>query len=80
MRSWRVFASSDGSTWTMLDSRTDTTDLNGPYRVGTFKVNCPNWYRYFKIQMTDQNHAGNFAMTVAGIEFFGDLIGQPKPE
>jgi hypothetical protein len=78
LRSWRLCGSNDEAVWTVIDTKTNCDELNGPYKLGTWLVDGKDWYRFVKLQIADLNHAGTWAMTIAGIEFFGDVMGE-KP-
>jgi hypothetical protein len=78
LRSWRLCGSHDEAVWTVIDTKTNCDELNGPYKLGTWPVDGKDWYRFVKLQIADLNHAGTWAMTIAGIEFFGDVMGEKR--
>ena len=52
-RSWQLDGSNDNVTWTPIDSREKTNELNGANKKHTFQVKTPGKYRYFRINNTD---------------------------
>lgn len=51
LQSWVIEASNDGVSWTVIDCRDDTTDLNGKYRKAIFHLpDIPKeGYRFFRL-------------------------------
>lgn len=78
MKSWEILASNDEVNWTKLDTKTDSTALNGAYKIGSFNIDNNEFYQYYKIQMVGRNHAGNYAMTLGGFEIYGDILENEK--
>ena len=51
LKSWVIEASNDGVSWTVIDRRHDTTDLNGKYRKAIFHLSDipKEGYRFFRL-------------------------------
>jgi hypothetical protein len=76
MKSWRILSSEDEAVWTVIDSKADCDELDGPYKLGTWEVEAKDWYRFLRVQLSDVNHGRSWVMTIAGLEFFGDVMGE----
>jgi hypothetical protein len=73
MKSWVVQGSISGR-WINLDTRDDTTELNGRSKIGLFSLANPAEVQTIKITQTKPNHAGDDFMIVTNIEFYGALL------
>lgn len=71
LRSWTLEGSNDDSAWTVLDTRTDVTDWGTSSIAGPlyhwYQVTSPGSYRYYRVNVTAKNGAGNQVI-------IGDLI------
>jgi hypothetical protein len=79
-RNWSLEGSSDGSSWSVLDARTDNNDLNGSGLTATFSVSNRAWFRLIRLRQTGPNHAGNHTLLLSSLELFGRIMKQSDPE
>lgn len=65
---WSLLGSNDGSTWTTLDSRTDTDNTSGKVRM--YSITTPSDYLYYQLTITAV--AGSGVAIVGELQLFGD--------
>jgi hypothetical protein len=72
-QTWVVESSDDGVNWIEIDSRRNTTELDGPHQIGVFQVNEIRETRFIRIRQTEPNRAGNNHLTFTAFELFGSV-------
>jgi hypothetical protein len=73
LKSWILLGSDDGREWMCLDEQRGTSVLNGPNKWAKFTVEPIAWCRCIKLEMTDRNHWGDYALILSEFELFGEL-------
>jgi hypothetical protein len=74
LNSWVVESSLDGETWTEIDRKTDTRDLEKePWRA-SFPVWKLATCRFIRVTQTSKNYRGADHLGITSFEFFGALI------
>ena len=81
LKGWDLKASIDGEKWDIIDSHSNSEELNS---LGANKnFNCSEGlYRFFKVQQTEKGFTGKYGFSIRQIEFFGTVIETeyvPKP-
>jgi hypothetical protein len=79
LKSWKVvgFAGDDGDRerdGIVLDSRENTSDLNGPGRIGTFPMESSGVFKSIKLISTGPDHRGENYLVITGFELYGTLL------
>jgi hypothetical protein len=72
-KSWMVETSHDGKTWTTIDRRENTSDLDDYGITATFKVDTNSASRFVKLVNIGRTHYGDDALIISGFEVFGSL-------
>jgi hypothetical protein len=74
-RSWVLEGSNsaDSLSWTLLDSQSDTTELNGQGKIATFAVSATTPFCCIRLRHTGNNHGGCTLLALAGLELFGTV-------
>jgi hypothetical protein len=73
-KSWVIEGSLNGTSWTQVDERMNTTDLKGQNRVATFPVSRIVDSHFIRLRMIGPNHSGGWYFWLSAVEFFGTLI------
>jgi hypothetical protein len=76
LKSWILRGRLANDKWMDLDRRSDTTDLNGKSKIGTFFLDTPREVQVLKLVQTGHNHGGDDYLILSGIEFFGEILGE----
>lgn len=75
MQSWKIDMSLDNKTWFEIAREENSRALDGPSRVGTFKVKeCDRRGRFLRFTMTTPNIAGMNFMYCSAFELFGTFM------
>ena len=81
MRGWYLQGSHDGQSWNVLKEHDQDNTLQYNNTTATWAVDeCPEYYRYFKIQLTQRQHHGHWEITAGLLEIYGyfmDAKGVP---
>ena len=76
-RSWVLEVSNDGSegSWTVVDSRENSFDLNDKFVTRNFAVSArpSGAFRFVRLRLTGKNHRGENFLQVCALELFGTL-------
>jgi hypothetical protein len=73
LKSW-VFEGMVGDQYLKLDTRTDTTELNGRWKTATFACQWPFECRAVRLRQTGPNHQGDHYLILRSIELFGEFV------
>lgn len=74
LQNWVVQGSNDDENYETLDDQKNNNDLNSNCAFHTFKIEKNSQpYKFIKILMTGNNHAGTDFMVIRNVEFFGTL-------
>lgn len=76
LRSWAILGSNDNINWTCLDEVRGSNMLNGRHKWVKLDVVPMGWMRYLMLKMTDINHRGDWTLTIANFEIFGEIRNQ----
>jgi serine/threonine protein kinase len=76
MRSWTLQGSVDGVSWIDLDTRVNTSELNGRSKTGVFTLAGPTEVRSLKLKQTGPNHADDHYMILTNVEFYGAVLSK----
>jgi hypothetical protein len=68
-----VETSQDGKTWTTINRRENTSDLDDYGITATFKVDTNSASRFVKLVNIGRSHYGDDALIISGFEVFGAL-------
>jgi hypothetical protein len=71
LKSWDLEGSLDGSSWTVIDRRSDTQDFKGGWVTASFPVSNQVECRFIRLTQTAERHRGNNYLGVRAVEFFG---------
>jgi hypothetical protein len=76
LRSWVVEGSEDGSTWTILDERSNNNDANSSHPIATFTVerNAEQEWRFIRLRQTGKWNNYD-CLILFRFELFGLVIG-----
>jgi hypothetical protein len=77
-QSWVSEVSEDGASWTIVDTRTYDSHLNGANLTHTFNIDVPTWGQYFRLRQTDVNHRKDHYFTFVNLELFGHVNDSSK--
>ena len=76
-KSWVLEVSNDGSegSWTVVDSRENSFDLNDKFVTRNFAVSArpSGAFRFVRLRLTGKNHRGENFLQVCALELFGTL-------
>jgi len=77
MRNWVFEVSNDASSWTVLDTHTNDTTINGLNVWGSWPVTTTGKWRYLRIRNTGVDSQGGSSNYIAmqEVEFYGVLYG-----
>jgi hypothetical protein len=75
LKSWVLRGKVGHDRWVDLDRRSETVDLNGKSRIGTFFLKMPTEVTAIKLIQTEPNHAGDHYLILTSVEFYGEIIG-----
>ena len=71
-RGWNLEGSQDGESWDILKEHDQDNTLQYNNTSATWAVDeCPEYYRYFKIQLTQRQHHGHWEITAGLLEIYG---------
>ena len=79
LRSWVIEGSNDDTTWVVLDSRENNSELDGQNAMCTFAIapeRVAESYRYVRLRQTGATSCtmgSYFTIVIASLEFFGRL-------
>ena len=74
LKSWSILGSNDDENYEIIDEETNNQDLNGNSAFKTFICSNSNKsFRFIKLLMTGNNHAGSDFLVLRTIEFFGTV-------
>ncbi|OHT05205.1 F5/8 type C domain containing protein [Tritrichomonas foetus] len=73
LQSWSVQGSNDGDNYSLINEQKENHDLNSCSAFKTYSFEKTEPFRYIKILMTGNNHAGSDFMVLRNVEFFGTL-------
>ena len=78
-KDWVLEASTDGKTWSKLDSRRDDQHLNGRHMVYRFTIGSKPGtpYRFLRFRLTGVNHRGHNVLMISSFEVFGTYVEAP---
>ena len=72
MRGWNLEGSHDGDHWDIIKQHDQDDTLQYNNMVATWAVDdCLEYYRYFKIQLTQRQHHGWWEITAGLLEIYG---------
>jgi hypothetical protein len=75
LQSWVLLCSGDGGhSWSELDRRENTNDLNGKSKIGFFALSRPVPARAIRIKQIGVNHAKDHYLILTNVEFYGEII------
>eukprot|EP01083_Nonionella_stella_P233213 821948_1 len=81
-RNWSLQGSNDGHSWCTIQSHDDDASLKKQGDACTWKVDCTEYYSYFRIQSTGCNAASglsndidSYSISLGGMELYGDAYG-----
>lgn len=74
LRNWIIETSDNCTDWMIVDKQCNSDILNGPGRIGTFKVEHNVFSRYVRLRQTGPNWKNEDVMILKSIEFYGNLI------
>jgi hypothetical protein len=57
--------------WTVLDERSDDSQLNGKLRTVTFDIKTRLRVRVIRLRQTGLNHHADHVLAFSALEFFG---------
>jgi hypothetical protein len=77
LKSWAVEGSDDGASWTEIDRRENTNDLNSWRTAKTFVVSRSGSFERIRLRQTGRNHSGSNCLALEAFELFGRLLGCP---
>eukprot|EP01083_Nonionella_stella_P038147 103861_1 len=81
LKSWNFEASIDGKRWACLKRHHSDESLRGEYKSRTWTLNkMDQFYSFFRIAMTAQNHKDNWELHCSGMELYGDLMDCTESE
>jgi hypothetical protein len=81
LRSWVIEISDDSEgPWTVIDRRTDNSQLNSRSAIARFDIENPEESRLIRLRQTDKNYYHSpsgctHSIVISALEIFGDLIG-----
>jgi hypothetical protein len=74
LKSWVIEGSDDGQTWTQIDRRSNTNDLNGWDKFRTYGVSTVVETRILRLRQTGKSHSGDDYLAFSAWELFGTLL------
>lgn len=74
-KSWVFEVSNDGNSWTELDHRDDSEDLNDKFAIHNFEISSTsrNTFRFIRLRQTAANRHGSEELIINSMEIFGFL-------
>ena len=81
-KSWVIEVSNDRYTWTEIDRRENSQELNGKYKTRNFAISpvLSECFRFIRLRQTGPNHKGTNELTIVSLELFGTLSKAHKIE
>lgn len=75
MRGWDFQGSNDALEWHTLKSHDQDQSLQYHQKQATFEIEeSPNYYRYFRVKITQRQHHGHWEITATLLEIYGDFM------
>jgi hypothetical protein len=78
LRSWVIEGSLDCRSWTEIDRREDSSELNAPGGAVLVPLSAQQDFRAIRLRQLGQSHCGNHALSLAFFDVFG-FIGVVSP-
>jgi hypothetical protein len=76
LRNWVLEGRNGEEAWTVLDERSDDSELNGNTRIVTFDIKTRLRVRVIRLRQTGVNHRANHVLAFSALEFFGAVFGK----
>lgn len=74
LKNWRLEISMNGSDWSLIDERSNDSELNGNYKIHLYKLNkLSKPFRYIRI-ISNGGNWNNDDFTIGKLELYGNLI------
>jgi hypothetical protein len=73
IRSWRFEGSNDDSSWTTLDTQTNSNAIAGNDKEAFFGISTTQAYRFLRIVTSSLNSASTYHFSLQQIEIFGGV-------
>lgn len=76
-KTWKIYGSNDHDKWTLLDSQTESQDLNDKHSQHRFKCNKNNaFFQYIKYVQEDSWNSSSckYSFSLTCIEMFGSIL------
>lgn len=74
LRFWVFEGSNDENSWTIISQHQSDTSLKKRGATHTWKVNCSNAFRIFRIRLTGYNSNNHFHLCCSGFEIYGEVL------
>ena len=75
LRSWKLQGSNHGQGWITISKHENDNTLQEAGQSHTWEVNCPQFFHYFRVLMTDTNSNKHWHLCCSGIEIYGTAQG-----
>jgi hypothetical protein len=73
VKSWRFEGSNDGTSWEVLDSHTNSSELSACDREVSFECQSSSQFRVVRFLMVGANSSGDRYLSLQRLELFGEL-------
>jgi hypothetical protein len=73
LKSWRFEGSNDGTSWAVLDSHTDSSELSENDREISFEFESSSQFRFVRFLMVGGDSLGYRRLSLQRLEVFGEL-------